>query len=140
MNWGKGIAIALTLFVGFILFLAISLMRTNFDLVSDDYYQREINYQDEIQAIQNADAISDSINLSITETHILIQLPQEIEYKDVSIEFLRPNDRNLDQTFKIEETKTFTIEKEKFTPGKYDIRMSFSVDNKPCLQKEKIYI
>lgn len=140
MNWGKGIAIALTLFIGFILFLAISLMRTNFDLVSDDYYQREINYQDEIQAIQNANDLPDSINISITETHVLILLPQESEYKNIIVEFLRPNDKNLDQTFKIEETKTFTIEKEKFIPGKYDIRMSFSVDNKPCLQKEKIYI
>ena len=140
MNWGKGIAIVLTLFIGFILYLAINLMRTDFDLVSDDYYLKEINYQDEIQAFQNANSLPFLIKLSITETHVLFQLPESIKYKNVEVNFLRPNDRDLDQTIKIEGTKTYTIEKEKLTPGQYDIRISYTVDNKNCIQKEEIYI
>ena len=140
MNWGKGLAIVLTLFIGFILYLAINLMRTDFDLVSDDYYLKEINYQDEIQAFQNANSLPFLIKLSITETHVLFQLPESIKYKNVEVNFLRPNDRDLDQTIKIEGTKTYTIEKEKLTPGQYDIRISYTVDNKNCIQKEEIYI
>ena len=53
MNWGKGVTIAFILFVGFIMFMVVGAFRENFDLVSDDYYLEEINYQDKINQKAN---------------------------------------------------------------------------------------
>lgn len=140
MNWGKGIAIALTLFVGFILFLAISLMRTNFDLVSEDYYNREINYEEEIQAKRNANSLAEKIQFSANETHVLVVLPAEIDYKNVTLSFSRPNDKNLDRNYTIEGTRTFTIDKDELVIGNYTISINYTVNDKNCLQIEEIYI
>ena len=41
MNWGKGILIGVGLFMGFILFLVISLMTHRVDLESEDYYEKD---------------------------------------------------------------------------------------------------
>lgn len=53
MNWGKGIVIA---FVGFALFIGVLVavcVRQEMSLVSPDYYQQELDFQDQIERIEN---------------------------------------------------------------------------------------
>ena len=45
MSLGKGIIIAMTGFIGFILYLVFTLMSKNTDLESVDYYKKEIEFQ-----------------------------------------------------------------------------------------------
>ncbi|TNE75268.1 MAG: hypothetical protein EP333_04675 [Bacteroidetes bacterium] len=139
MNWGKGIAIALALFMGFILYLAITLMTRNVDLESDDYYLREIAYQDEIEAVQNA-ANGPKVEIKINDDMVIIQAPQEAAYKEIQAVFKRPDDDKLDRVFELKGTKILTLEKTLFKPGAYNVEISYLNGDKPCLIKDKIYI
>lgn len=139
MNWGRGIAIALVLFIGFIVYLAVVLMSHKVDLESEDYYLQEIAYEDEITALKNA-ARNENITVSKNETHVVFQIPAEKEYEAISINFARPNNENLDKTYKVESTKTFTIPKDQLVEGQYNIEISYTFEGKTCLQKEEIYI
>lgn len=139
MNWGKGIAIALSLFMGFILYLAITLMTRNVDLESDDYYLREIAYQDEIEAVQNA-ANGPKVEIKINDDMVIIQAPQETTYKEIQVVFKRPNDDKLDRVFELKGTKILTLEKTLFKAGAYNVEISYLNGDKPCLIKDKIYI
>jgi len=53
MNWGKGITIVMVAFIGFIITLVTILMSNKIDLVSEDYYQKEIKFEDEIASAKN---------------------------------------------------------------------------------------
>ncbi len=72
MNWGKGIAIALTLFIGFIVVLVISIVSHTVDLETEDYYKKDIAYQDEITSMENANALSEKPTIVMTSTHIVV--------------------------------------------------------------------
>jgi hypothetical protein len=57
MNWGYRIVLAFVCFITFMGYIATKAMRQNIDLVAKDYYQQEIQYQDQIKRIHNADEL-----------------------------------------------------------------------------------
>lgn len=140
MNWGKGIAIGLTSFIVFIVVLVVILMKQSVDLESKDYYAKEIDYENEITAMNNAGQLTDQIQLIKKDDHIIVQVPQNSSYDKVSVQFRRPNDDQLDKSFEFEDTKTYLIEKDILKNGLYNVQISYSGNGKNYLQKETIYI
>lgn len=140
MNWGKGIIVALALFVGFILFLVITLMRQDVDLVSEDYYKQEIDYEARIQKEQNGLNSAAKIKIVDQKSFVIIQLPDSIALTNVLVNLKRPNDEKLDKSFKIEGTKTFMLPKASLEKGKYDLTIEYTMDKKDCLLQQKIII
>lgn len=140
MNWGKGIIIAMALFMGFIVFLVVNIMLHRIDLESEDYYKKEINYEQEIIAMKNYNTLNERVELKSQEKFIVVQLPENLDLKNVEVRFTRPDDNKLDRVFKIEGTKSYLIPREELTLGNYNIEISFEHDLKPCLQKETITV
>lgn len=140
MNWGKGIIVALALFVGFILFLVITLMRQDVDLVSEDYYKQEIDYEARIQKEQNGLNSAAKIKIVDQKSFVIIQLPDSIALTNVLVNLKRPNDEKLDKSFKIEGTKTFMLPKASLEKGKYDLTIEYTMNKKDCLLQQKIII
>jgi hypothetical protein len=140
MNWGKGIIVALALFVGFILFLVITLMRQDVDLVSEDYYKQEIDYEARIQKEQNGLNSTAKIKIVDQKSFVIIQLPDSIALTNVLVNLKRPNDEKLDKSFKIEGTKTFMLPKASLEKGKYDLTIEYTMNKKDCLLQQKIII
>ena len=139
MNWGKGIAIALALFIGFIIYLGVTLMSQDVDLETEDYYLREMAYDEEIKAIQNANN-GKKIKVKNEDEQIVVVIPSDEDYEDVLIEFNRPNNEKMDKEFKMEGTKTMVISYDILQKGRYNLTITYLSDGKPCLQKEEIYI
>ena len=140
MNWGKGITIALVLFISFIMYMVVNMMSTKIDLESEDYYQKEINYSSELKAINRANNFEGRPEISLTETHLIIQLPNEIKLFDVQLTLRRPNDDTLDKSFLIVGTKTFTIDKTNLVSGNYQAVLSFEIEGELYIQKQNIII
>lgn len=139
MNWGKGIAIALALFMGFIIYLGVTLMSQDVDLETEDYYLREMAYDEEIKAIKNANE-GEKIEVKNEDQQIVVVVPSDENYEDILIEFNRPNNEKMDKEFKMEGTKTMVIGYDMLQKGKYNLTITYLSDGKPCLQKEEIYI
>lgn len=140
MNWGKGIVIGMSLFIVFILVLVIGLMSHRVDLQSEDYYQKEINYESELQAMRNSSALESKIEVIEQKDYIVIQIPTEGQFDGLRVELIRPDDNKLDQSFKIDDTKSYLIERNKLVKGKYNVEIYYSFKGKECLQKQNIYI
>ncbi|MGJ8661453.1 MAG: FixH family protein [Bacteroidota bacterium] len=138
MNWGKGIAIWLGAFIIFILVLAIKLMTTNVDLVTPDYYQREINYSQEMEAVQNSEDLDERIALVLIEDYLAVKIPMDFNAKNIELRLIRNNDQELDKNFKIENTNTFLIAKNQLVKGLYDTELYYTINGEKYMQKEKI--
>jgi hypothetical protein len=126
-------------FMGFITFLVVGLMMNKVDLESEDYYKREINYEQEITAQENANNLETKVEIVLNEAFVLVKVP-EGDFKKIELHLVRPNDQKLDKFFKIEGTKSFLIDKKELEKGLYMLELSYMVDNKPCLQKESVTI
>ncbi len=129
MNWGWRIALFLTLFISFILYMVIySFGRTN-DLVSEDYYNQEIQYQKNIDAQEKGLYLAKDIRIDSKENVIEIQFPtsfeREIEKGDIS--FYRPDNAKLDRSFpmKLDQNNIQSINKSEIASGFYKITIQF---------------
>ena len=77
MSWGNKLVVAFVLFAALIGTLVYKCMNQNFELVSKDYYNEELRYQDRINATNNANKLS-AVQLSQSEKYVSIQLPGEL--------------------------------------------------------------
>ena len=66
-TWGHGVIIALACFIIFIctLIFTVEFSKNTFDLVTDNYYEEEINYQQEIDATNNASLLKEKPKIEI---------------------------------------------------------------------------
>lgn len=140
MNWGKGIVIGMSLFMAFILVLVISLMSHSVDLESEDYYQREINYQSEITAMNKSNELKEKVVVTSMENHVSVVVPAELNCENIEVELKRPDNKDLDQTFKVNNTKSYLIDKTKLVKGHYNVEIRYQVAGTEYMQKQTIII
>ncbi|MDP1763027.1 MAG: FixH family protein [Sediminibacterium sp.] len=78
MSWGNKLVVVFLLFAGLMFTLVYKAVNTKFELVSKDYYQDELRYQDKIDGANNARKLS---GITITQDSALlsIELPKEMK-------------------------------------------------------------
>src|SRR5690554_5238258 len=94
MNIGWGAKIAM-LYGGFVLMIGILVYKStqeDFDLVATDYYQKELDYQNVIDAGRNQAQLSRPIDIMATEHVIGFDFPPEFQGKNLNgtIKFYAP--------------------------------------------------
>lgn len=99
-NWGHGIALALGSFMAFILFMILVFPngKQGAELVTEHYYNEELQYQSVIDAKKNAEHLSAKPIYAQSANGILITFPQDIlpTQSKVNINLFRTNDATLD--------------------------------------------
>ncbi len=103
MNWGWKIVVLYSGFVLLTLAMVFFTMNQEVFLVADDYYKQEIEYQDQIDKINNARTLEqplamhyDSLGKALTITFPADQATGGIAGK---INFFRPSDARLDKLY-----------------------------------------
>jgi hypothetical protein len=139
MNWGKGITIFLVLFIAFITTLAVILMRTDSELVSDDYYIREVMYGQEITAEQNALNAKAELHTEISEAGVFIQVKQEVLPSEITVHLLRNNDPSKDVE-EIAQGSSVFIESGSLNSGKYRLTVNYKIEEDVYQLKKEIWI
>lgn len=140
MNWGKGLTIAMVLFIGFITTLVIIMISHNVELDNPEYYKRDLAFNEEMEAISRGNELSNRIKLIQSDTSFLVKVPSDEFITDVSILFSRPNDESQDFVIEIGEKRLEIIPMEKFNAGLYKVEVSFYAKGKACIQKERISV
>jgi hypothetical protein len=99
ISWGKGIAGAYILFVIITLVLVVVMMRKDVDLVTPNYYEKELKYQDQINKINNTNKLKEALRVEYTDGKITLNFPR-IGNVSGEVSFYRPSDPKKD--FKLE--------------------------------------
>ena len=99
LNWGWALVISLVLFAVFIGQFFVRGFSHRADLVADDYYNQEINYQKHINDAANAKALG-TITFVPIDGKIGIKFPVGFEGINASgnIQLYRPDNSDFDQT------------------------------------------
>jgi hypothetical protein len=124
MNWGKGIIIAMSAFVIFILTLVFTLMSNRVDLTSDDYYKKEIGFQDEIEAQRLGQNFDRKLIIQQSKNSIFFEFKDSLPAKIGTIEFNRPSDQKLDKTI-VWKGEQMILSKNLFQKGLYYLTLEF---------------
>jgi len=146
INWGTGIVIAIIAFIGFIMFMVTTMItdhKYNHDLVTDRYYQKELKYQDNINAERNTKNLKEPITIFSNKKGIDITFPKNFESKSIkgTVFLYRPSDKALDTKFPIHiKNHKLHISENYLIEGRWNITIDFTYKNIPYLyHKELIY-
>ncbi len=75
MNWGKGIFLFYSLFVVALLGVVYFSFTQDVNLVADDYYQQEIDYENQINRMRNTSALAQKPALELAGDFVKLTFP-----------------------------------------------------------------
>lgn len=136
-DWGHGVALALGLFIAFILFMVFGFTygQQTSELVSDDYYGDELVYQEVIDAKNNAEELNEIPKYQELAEGMKISFPTAVapEDKHVKFELFRTDDANLDvkKDVDVDANNEILIPKTVISKGSYTLKIKWSHAKKP---------
>lgn len=143
ISWGTKIA---ALYIGFILLIGTMVfmcMNQKIDLVSDDYYEKELAFQSRITEMNNSNALSEKISHDISSNELHLQFPSEFKNKEIKGEvfLFRPSDASKDVKMPIQlNDLEFSIPLKKLYKGLYKMQISWSAKSISYFTEEIIVI
>lgn len=144
VNWGTGIAIAIIGFIGFIMYFVITMSTDkaySHDLVTEQYYQQELTYQQEIKALQNTADLKENIILKKEKNGLQIHFPKEMNLKNIEgkVFLYRPSSKQLDFEFPISNSKPYLlVPEQRLVDGRWNIKIAWKYNNKEYLYKKEL--
>lgn len=145
MNWGLRIILLYTAFVGGMLFLVYKCTQQSVDLVSTDYYAQELKFQDKIDRLNNSEKLDVKLAVVYSSEHSNIQIvfPENSTPNNTTGEIVlfRPDNSKLDFKIPIDITDGVqNIPTQKLSKGLWRVKSSWSTNDTPYYQEEKIII
>ncbi len=132
-NWGTGIVIAIVLMVSGIMTLVFIATKQDYYLVEDDYYQKAINYQEQIDRIDNANHLPEKPTLTMNGKTLSLQLPSVFKGKAVSgqVHIYSPVSNNRDTSVSLQPDTALAqlISLEKLPEGRYTVKLDWTADS-----------
>lgn len=126
--------IALLSFMAFILSMLFLFPngQKNSEMVTDNYYEEELKYQDVIDAKKRADDLQEKPVYSQDKNGIKITFPKDYDNSNTTVKFVlnRTEDQNLDikKAVQLDAGKSFLIPAQVLKMGNYTLRLSWTKD------------
>lgn len=143
-NWGTGIIFAILSFISFILYFVITMStdkKYSHDLVTDDYYAKEMVYQTEIDAETNTHNLTEKIDSKKVSNGWQITFPKKFESTKTkgTIALYRPSNQQLDFEIPLAFVGSkMHIPHKRFVRGRWNITIQWTYEGKLYLYKQKI--
>jgi hypothetical protein len=134
-RWPIGIAIIYAFFILFLVGFVIFSQLQQVDLVSDNYYDQEIKYQQQLNRIDRAQSLSKPVYWIYDNKMkaVIVNFPPEINPNHVrgNLLFFRPSDANQDNLvpLNLSDNGTQKISTKNLMPGLWKIKVSWQVHN-----------
>ena len=133
MNWGHKITIVFIGFAALIGTMVYKCTQQQYDLVSEDYYNQELKYQDKIDGSKQAATIS-PVTISQTTSDVIIKMPGELKGETVEGEvWLYCASKAADDVklpLNVGYDGMMHINKNKMAASNYIAKITWSSDNK----------
>src|SRR5574343_962446 len=88
MNWGYKILAVYLSFVAVIVFMVFRSSNEKFDLVTKDYYAKELKYQDQIERVKRTGQLTEKVVVTNENNELKITLPGDFAGKTLKGELL----------------------------------------------------
>ena len=109
LNWGHKIALVYLLFVAGIIYLVVQASRQNIDLVTENYYADEIQYQQRIDEKNNTQSLSAPLEINVHQGVLTVSFPEEFSQKELKgeVQLYCPSDakKDLSRNLQMESNK-----------------------------------
>jgi len=107
ISWGTAIAIFYSFFVIAMVSMVIKSTHNKAQMVQENYYDKDLNYESFRQKRENATRMSEPVNIEFAAStkHVQIDFPNNMKTATGQVSLFRPSNASLDQTFPIQLTE-----------------------------------
>ena len=139
MRFRNGIIIGMVLFMVFILSLVVVISSKGSELTTEDYYLKDKNFQQNINARQLAIDNENPAVVKVENKLLSIAFKENRLAEKVKISFSRPNDKALDREVKIG-TIPSTVPVRFLKNGNYDMVITYEIEGEKYEQVEELIV
>jgi len=143
--WPYAVVGAMVLFMSYIAMFVYRAMNLEVDLVSKNYYEQEIKFQDHIDKVERTVAAGNvAINYNPEAQNILLQLPESFKGQRINgkINLFRPSDGKLDQELPLQLGRDLSqlLETADLKKGLWKVRVSFTAGTETYYAEQAIQV
>lgn len=142
--WGVGIAVVYGAFMLVMIGIVVASRFQPVDLVSRDYYDKEIAYQKQIDRMQRSqnDGMILGIERSADDGTLTVTFPESIATKLVTghLKLFRPSSAALDRNFEIAAVASQQFDAGKLARGLWKIKIDWQVDSLQYYHEQELYV
>ena len=129
-NWGHKLTLGFLAFAGMIVYMVVQSMNTRYELVSNEYYKDELQYQQVIDGTSRANQLGSRASITQQNDELVIQLPAEMQQKTItgSLWFYNATDSKKDKkmALQVNDNAAQSIDSKLFLPGNYTAKLSWT--------------
>ena len=143
MNWGYRIVLAFVLFMAFIISMVVYVSSKGADLVAEDYYEQEVNYQDIIDAKTNSVEFKQQLKITQDAQKVVVFFPKEVAQNiEGTIHFYHPqhNDKDVVKAIALNDQKIQSINKSGLAKGNYVVKLLWKEDGKTYYIEKSCFV
>lgn len=142
MHWGHKIAFVYIAFAGSLIAVLIYSTTFKHELVTEDYYQKELHYQELIDARNNLAEAPFTIDISAQDGRVLVRI-DGLDSEEVTgrVELYKPDNQVYDQSLELVLTDDHRMVIEPAMPhGRYRVDVSVNVAGKRYLSERRVML
>jgi hypothetical protein len=143
MNWGKGIFLSFVLFAAFLAVMVTIMVRQDIGLVSKQYYQDDLAFQQQYERKQNTGLLEVSPDVTIKDNRfIVVNFHTRMYVEDGELKLIRPSSERLDQHFQLR-VSSDSVQQFELKPlerGPYRVKMTWTMGGKEYYLEKLIVI
>jgi len=143
-NWGTGIFIFIVIFLLAVVAFFIFINNLDINLVEDNYYEKELVYQERIDKMNNTSGLPGKITIIQDQGMLIIQFP-DIDSTHTplgSVMFYRPSDPEKDFSIplQLDDSLRQRVDVSMIVKGKWIIKLDWEMAGKEYFFEEAVII
>ncbi|KPP99146.1 MAG: cbb3-type cytochrome c oxidase assembly protein CcoH [Bacteroidetes bacterium HLUCCA01] len=143
-QWPVGIIVAYLLFMGATLGFVFFTFGVEWDLVTDNYYQKTLTHQDQMQAESNALSLQEPLRWELREGRLTLFYPTELSGGGIAgeITMYRPSDASLDFSLPVQAGSDGVqqVSVADMKPGNWTMEINWNSQGIPYYTRASLYI
>ena len=143
-TWGHAIFLVMTAFVLLMGWFMVRAMHNPEELVAENYYQKELRYQQDIDAMARTREVGGDARIMEGNGVLTITFPASVRASDVAgrLQLLRPSDARADTVFQVlpDTAGICRVDVSRLMKGAYCTSLDWTVDGRTYLTRGSIYL
>jgi len=144
LNWGTSIVVAFIAFIVFILYFVVNMIvndKYDHDLVTEEYYKAELEYQQDIDKQNNSKTLSKNITYKRTNEGLMVYFPEDLQPEKITgkLFLYRPSNKQFDFETELSlSNHNLLIPDKSLLDGRWNIKVDWKYNGKSYLYKKEI--
>lgn len=140
-NWGTKIILVYCGFVVFMLGMVYMAVSQKFDLVTPDYYNQELKYQEVIEGKTNSNLMKEQVKIIVENGVVNVVFPSALGSLDSGVVlFYRPDNAAFDWSSKLGTSLNYQFDGKKLAYGNYKVKLTYIAQGKKYFDEQSLFI